>query len=60
MITGIIPEWQDTNNSKEKGVIALLRTWTGEMMNTARTQMKTWIAIKMQSTTQMGQRGQNE
>eukprot|EP00965_Chrysotila_dentata_P219783 6191354-Pleurochrysis_carterae.AAC.1 len=33
MISGIIPEWQDADNKREKGVIALLRLWTGEMMN---------------------------
>eukprot|EP00965_Chrysotila_dentata_P144421 4770087-Pleurochrysis_carterae.AAC.1 len=42
MISGIIPEWQDTDNKRKKGIIALLRSWTGEMMNTARMQMKEW------------------
>eukprot|EP00965_Chrysotila_dentata_P067741 2241530-Pleurochrysis_carterae.AAC.1 len=41
MISGIIPEWRDTDNKKKKGVIALLGSWTGEMMNCARIQMKT-------------------
>eukprot|EP00965_Chrysotila_dentata_P254732 6211980-Pleurochrysis_carterae.AAC.1 len=41
-ISGIIPEWQDTDNKRGKGVIALLRSWTAEMtMNWARIQMKT-------------------
>eukprot|EP00965_Chrysotila_dentata_P196097 6177382-Pleurochrysis_carterae.AAC.1 len=31
---------------EEKGVIALLGSWTGEMMNWARIQMKTWIMVK--------------
>eukprot|EP00965_Chrysotila_dentata_P189257 6173221-Pleurochrysis_carterae.AAC.2 len=46
MISGIIPEWCDTNNRREKGFIALLTSWTGEMMNWARIQMKTWMATK--------------
>eukprot|EP00965_Chrysotila_dentata_P149601 4940420-Pleurochrysis_carterae.AAC.1 len=46
MISGIIPEWCDTNFRRKKGVIALLRSWTGEMMNWARIQMKAWIATK--------------
>eukprot|EP00965_Chrysotila_dentata_P179715 5934228-Pleurochrysis_carterae.AAC.1 len=45
MISGIIPEWCNTDNKREKGVKALLRLWTGEMMNCARIQMKTWIWI---------------
>eukprot|EP00965_Chrysotila_dentata_P065304 2163967-Pleurochrysis_carterae.AAC.1 len=43
MISGIIPEWRETDNKRKKGVITLLRLWTGEMMNLARIQMKTWI-----------------
>eukprot|EP00965_Chrysotila_dentata_P174536 5761181-Pleurochrysis_carterae.AAC.2 len=46
IISGIIPEWCDTNNTRKKGVIALLRSWTGEMMKCARIQMKTWIVAK--------------
>eukprot|EP00965_Chrysotila_dentata_P057444 1905592-Pleurochrysis_carterae.AAC.1 len=46
MISGIIPEWRDTDNKRKKGVIALLRSWMGEMMNWARIQMKTWVATK--------------
>eukprot|EP00965_Chrysotila_dentata_P263050 6214744-Pleurochrysis_carterae.AAC.2 len=46
MISGIIPEWRDTDNKRKKGVIALLGSWTGEMMNWARIQMKTWIIRK--------------
>eukprot|EP00965_Chrysotila_dentata_P053604 1778408-Pleurochrysis_carterae.AAC.1 len=46
MISGIIPEWCDTNDKRKKGVVALLRSWTGDMMNCARIQMKTWIATK--------------
>eukprot|EP00965_Chrysotila_dentata_P074657 2466341-Pleurochrysis_carterae.AAC.1 len=46
IISGIIPEWDTTDNKRKKGVIALLRLWTGELMNCARIQMKTWTATK--------------
>eukprot|EP00965_Chrysotila_dentata_P042823 1421333-Pleurochrysis_carterae.AAC.1 len=46
MISGIIPEWRNTDSKRKKWVIALLRLWTGEMMTCARIQMKTWIATK--------------
>eukprot|EP00965_Chrysotila_dentata_P045972 1527741-Pleurochrysis_carterae.AAC.1 len=46
MISGIIPEWQETDNKRKIGVIALFRRWTGDMMNWARIQIKTWIATK--------------
>eukprot|EP00965_Chrysotila_dentata_P070938 2344718-Pleurochrysis_carterae.AAC.1 len=46
MISGIIPEWSNTDNKRGKGVIALLRLWTGERMNCARIQMKSWILTK--------------
>eukprot|EP00965_Chrysotila_dentata_P261465 6214263-Pleurochrysis_carterae.AAC.4 len=41
-----IPEWQEADNKKKKGVKTLLRSWTGEMMNCARIQMKMWITTK--------------
>eukprot|EP00965_Chrysotila_dentata_P238410 6202480-Pleurochrysis_carterae.AAC.2 len=40
MISGIIPEWRETDDKRGKGVIALLGSWTGEMINWARIQMK--------------------
>eukprot|EP00965_Chrysotila_dentata_P050844 1686181-Pleurochrysis_carterae.AAC.1 len=46
MMSGIIPEWNSTDNKGKKGAIALLILWTGELMNCARIQMKTWITIK--------------
>eukprot|EP00965_Chrysotila_dentata_P044844 1489915-Pleurochrysis_carterae.AAC.1 len=46
MISGIIPKWQGTDAKKKRGVIALLRSWTGEMMDCARIQTKTWITTK--------------
>eukprot|EP00965_Chrysotila_dentata_P160723 5307321-Pleurochrysis_carterae.AAC.2 len=46
IMAGIIPEWHDVNNKRRKGILALLRIWTGDMMNLARIQMKTWVATK--------------
>eukprot|EP00965_Chrysotila_dentata_P063365 2100156-Pleurochrysis_carterae.AAC.1 len=46
IISGIIPELQETDNKKKKGVIARIRIWTGEMMNNARIQINTWIKIE--------------
>eukprot|EP00965_Chrysotila_dentata_P224712 6194343-Pleurochrysis_carterae.AAC.1 len=46
MIAGIIPEWQETDQKRKKGVIALLGTWIGEMMNCARMHMKKWTVTK--------------
>eukprot|EP00965_Chrysotila_dentata_P184401 6087572-Pleurochrysis_carterae.AAC.2 len=43
MISGIIPEWQEANDKEEKGTIALVSLWTGELVNAARMQMKTWL-----------------
>eukprot|EP00965_Chrysotila_dentata_P021887 724632-Pleurochrysis_carterae.AAC.1 len=59
MISGIIPEWQVTDNKKKKGVIALLRSWTGEMMNSARIQMKTWVTIKNEHKASVQRRWDN-
>eukprot|EP00965_Chrysotila_dentata_P131702 4354676-Pleurochrysis_carterae.AAC.1 len=59
MISGIIPEWRDTNSRRKKGVMALLRSWTGEMMNWARTQMKTWIATKNENKANVQRRWDN-
>eukprot|EP00965_Chrysotila_dentata_P020835 689764-Pleurochrysis_carterae.AAC.1 len=57
MIACIIPEWQDRGNKRRKGAISLLRIWTGESMNTARAQMKMWIAIKMNIKPQYNEDG---
>eukprot|EP00965_Chrysotila_dentata_P261083 6214132-Pleurochrysis_carterae.AAC.3 len=43
MISGIILEWQEANDKEKKGTISTMKLWTGEMMNRARIQMKTWI-----------------
>eukprot|EP00965_Chrysotila_dentata_P075553 2495409-Pleurochrysis_carterae.AAC.1 len=59
MISGIIPEWNNTDNKREKGVIALLRLWTGEMMNCARIQMKTWITKKNEQKDKVQKRWDN-
>eukprot|EP00965_Chrysotila_dentata_P098402 3252523-Pleurochrysis_carterae.AAC.1 len=59
VISGIIPEWREADNKKKKWVIALLRLWTGEMMNWARMQMKTWIATKNEHKAYVQQRWDN-
>eukprot|EP00965_Chrysotila_dentata_P227179 6195841-Pleurochrysis_carterae.AAC.2 len=61
MISGIIPEWHHTDNKKKKGVIALLKSWTGEMMNCnwARIQMKTWVATKNEHKANVQRRWDN-
>eukprot|EP00965_Chrysotila_dentata_P237178 6201728-Pleurochrysis_carterae.AAC.1 len=59
MIFGIIPEWRDTDNKKKNGVMALLRSWTGEMMNCARIQMKTWVAAKNEHKASVQRRWDN-
>eukprot|EP00965_Chrysotila_dentata_P214177 6188064-Pleurochrysis_carterae.AAC.1 len=46
VISGIIPEWRSTDHKRKKGVILLLGSWTGEMMNRARMQMKAWVIKK--------------
>eukprot|EP00965_Chrysotila_dentata_P020630 683290-Pleurochrysis_carterae.AAC.1 len=59
MISGSIPEWRETDNKREKGFITLLRSWTGEMMNLARIQMKTWLTKKNEHKTSIQQRWDN-
>eukprot|EP00965_Chrysotila_dentata_P012723 420008-Pleurochrysis_carterae.AAC.1 len=59
MISGIIPEWRDTDNNREKGIIALLRSWTAEMMNWARIQMKTWVTMKNEHKASIQRRWDN-
>eukprot|EP00965_Chrysotila_dentata_P190863 6174160-Pleurochrysis_carterae.AAC.1 len=59
MISGIIPEWRETDNKRKKEVITLLRSWTGEMMNLARIRMKTWITKKNEHKASIQQRWDN-
>eukprot|EP00965_Chrysotila_dentata_P187571 6172227-Pleurochrysis_carterae.AAC.5 len=59
IISGIIPEWQDTDDKRKKGVIALLRSWTAEMMNSARIQMKTWVTMKNEHKAKVQRRWDN-
>eukprot|EP00965_Chrysotila_dentata_P190990 6174243-Pleurochrysis_carterae.AAC.1 len=59
MISGIIPEWRDTDNKKKKGVIALVGSWIGEMMNSARIQMKMWVAKKNEHKASVQRRWDN-
>eukprot|EP00965_Chrysotila_dentata_P124228 4106610-Pleurochrysis_carterae.AAC.1 len=44
---------------EEKGVIALLGSWTGEMMNWARIQMKTWMTVKNEHKANVQRRWDN-
>eukprot|EP00965_Chrysotila_dentata_P164429 5429144-Pleurochrysis_carterae.AAC.1 len=59
MISGIIPEWQGTDDKKKKGAIAVIKLWTGETMNYARIPMKTWIAIKNEHKAKVQSRWDN-
>eukprot|EP00965_Chrysotila_dentata_P242847 6205085-Pleurochrysis_carterae.AAC.1 len=59
MISGIIPEWRDTDDKRGKGVLALLRSWTGEMMNWAIIQMKTWVSKKNEHKASVQRRWDN-
>eukprot|EP00965_Chrysotila_dentata_P120528 3985810-Pleurochrysis_carterae.AAC.1 len=59
MISGIIPEWRHTDNKRGNGVIALLKPWTGQMMNGARIQMKTWVATKNEHKANVERRWDN-
>eukprot|EP00965_Chrysotila_dentata_P226263 6195296-Pleurochrysis_carterae.AAC.1 len=59
VISGIIPEWCDTDSKRKKGVIALLGSWTGEMMNWARTPMKTWVTKKNECKAKVQRRWDN-
>eukprot|EP00965_Chrysotila_dentata_P011593 379276-Pleurochrysis_carterae.AAC.1 len=59
IIAGIIPEWHDVNDRRKEGVVAMLKIWTAEMMNLARTQMKTWIAIKNEHKVKVQRRWDN-
>eukprot|EP00965_Chrysotila_dentata_P242072 6204671-Pleurochrysis_carterae.AAC.1 len=45
MISGIIPERQNIDD-KKRGAIVKMTLWTGELMNWARTHMKTWMEKK--------------
>eukprot|EP00965_Chrysotila_dentata_P141136 4664744-Pleurochrysis_carterae.AAC.1 len=60
LISGIIPKWRESDNKKKKGVMALFRLWTEEMMNWARIQMKTWIATKNEHTANVQRRWENK
>eukprot|EP00965_Chrysotila_dentata_P090138 2975223-Pleurochrysis_carterae.AAC.1 len=59
MISGIIPEWRHTDNKGKKGVIDQLGSWTVEMTNCARIQMKTWTAMKNEHKADVQRRWDN-
>eukprot|EP00965_Chrysotila_dentata_P237372 6201866-Pleurochrysis_carterae.AAC.1 len=46
MISGIMPEWQQVEDTQKKGAVVMMKLWTGELMNWARTHMKIWIEKK--------------
>eukprot|EP00965_Chrysotila_dentata_P191352 6174459-Pleurochrysis_carterae.AAC.1 len=56
MISGIIPEWQETSDKGKRGTIEIMKLWTGDMMNWARIQMKKW---KNESRAQVQRRWDN-
>eukprot|EP00965_Chrysotila_dentata_P127053 4202705-Pleurochrysis_carterae.AAC.1 len=51
--------WRHTDKKRKKGVTALLRSWTVEMMNCARIQMKTWVATKNEHKANVRRRWDN-
>eukprot|EP00965_Chrysotila_dentata_P184254 6083198-Pleurochrysis_carterae.AAC.1 len=59
VISGIIPEWRNTDYKRKRGVIALLGSWTGEMMNWARMQMKEWVIKKNEHEASVQRRWDN-
>eukprot|EP00965_Chrysotila_dentata_P068032 2250472-Pleurochrysis_carterae.AAC.4 len=59
MISGIIPEWKEVNDREKKGTIALMKLWTGEMMNRARIQMQVWVGEKNEQKAKVQQRLDN-
>eukprot|EP00965_Chrysotila_dentata_P003566 116958-Pleurochrysis_carterae.AAC.1 len=59
MISGIIPEWRQADNKRKKGVITLLTSWTGEMMNSARIHMKNWVTMKNEHKANVQRRWDN-
>eukprot|EP00965_Chrysotila_dentata_P060227 1996893-Pleurochrysis_carterae.AAC.1 len=46
LISGIIPEWQEASDKEKRGTIEIMKLWTGDLMNSARIQMKNWVGKK--------------
>eukprot|EP00965_Chrysotila_dentata_P261208 6214177-Pleurochrysis_carterae.AAC.3 len=59
MISGIIPEWKEANDREKEETIAMMKSWTGEMMYRARIQMKVWIGKKNEHRAKVQQRWEN-
>eukprot|EP00965_Chrysotila_dentata_P257393 6212872-Pleurochrysis_carterae.AAC.2 len=36
VVSGIIPEWQETSDKGKRETIEIMKVWTGDMMNWAR------------------------
>eukprot|EP00965_Chrysotila_dentata_P246550 6207228-Pleurochrysis_carterae.AAC.1 len=58
-ISGIIPEWQQVDDKREKGAIVVMKLWTGELMNRARTHMKIWMEKKNEHKASVQRRWDN-
>eukprot|EP00965_Chrysotila_dentata_P236656 6201442-Pleurochrysis_carterae.AAC.1 len=59
MISGIIPEWQETNIKEKRGIIEIMKLWTADMMNLARIQMKNWMDKKNEHRARVQRRWDN-
>eukprot|EP00965_Chrysotila_dentata_P081427 2688381-Pleurochrysis_carterae.AAC.2 len=59
MISGIIPEWQQANDTKRKGARVMMKSWTGELMNWSRTHMKIWTEKKNEHKASVQRRWDN-
>eukprot|EP00965_Chrysotila_dentata_P163486 5398335-Pleurochrysis_carterae.AAC.1 len=59
MISGIIPEWQEVNDKDKRGSIETMKLWTGDLMNSARIQMKTWMEKKNEHKARVQRRWDN-
>eukprot|EP00965_Chrysotila_dentata_P038152 1267937-Pleurochrysis_carterae.AAC.1 len=59
MISGIIPEWLETDYREKMRTIMAMRLWTGVMMNGARIQMKMWMGKKNAHKDSVQQRWDN-
>eukprot|EP00965_Chrysotila_dentata_P033846 1126812-Pleurochrysis_carterae.AAC.1 len=58
LISGIISEWQEENEKEKKGMITIMKLWTGKMMNNwARIQMKMWTGRKNEHKANVQRRG---
>eukprot|EP00965_Chrysotila_dentata_P084357 2785451-Pleurochrysis_carterae.AAC.1 len=59
MISGIIPEWQEASDKAKTGTIEIMKLWTGDLMNSARIQMKKWVGVKNEHRIRVQRRWDN-